>query len=118
MALSTDLPDDAAAHVEVGQLFATAGDSGHALDQFQRALRLAPRSGAALAGAGQAAFQLGDYLLARTYLRQRAGRARTSVKNTGNSSTWCCPTTRWPTASVRPRDADDWLTTSRMPSSA
>ena len=43
--------------VEVGQLFASAGDNGHALDQFQRALRLAPDSGDALAGAGQAAFQ-------------------------------------------------------------
>jgi tetratricopeptide (TPR) repeat protein len=69
VALSTDLPEDAAAHAEVGQLFASAGDSGRALDQFQRALRLAPDSGAALAGAGQAAFQAGDYPLARTYLR-------------------------------------------------
>ncbi len=70
VALSTDLPDDAAAHVEVGQLFASAGDSNRALDQFQRALRLAPDSGAALAGAGHAAFQAGEYLLARTYLRK------------------------------------------------
>jgi tetratricopeptide (TPR) repeat protein len=70
VALATDLPDDAAAHVEVGQLFAAAGDSGHALDQFQRALRLAPDSGAALAGAGRAAFQFGDYPLARKYLRR------------------------------------------------
>jgi tetratricopeptide (TPR) repeat protein len=70
VALSTDLPDDPAAHVEVGRLFATAGDHRRALDQFQRALRLAPESGAALAGAGQAMFQVGDYLLARTYLRR------------------------------------------------
>jgi tetratricopeptide (TPR) repeat protein len=70
VALSTDLPEDAAAHAEVGALFASAGDSGRALDQFQRALRLVPDSGAALAGAGQAAFQAGDYPLARTYLRQ------------------------------------------------
>jgi len=69
VALSTDLPDEAARHVEVGQLFSSAGDSGRALDQFQRALRLARDSGAALAGAGQAAFQAGDYLLARRYLR-------------------------------------------------
>jgi tetratricopeptide (TPR) repeat protein len=70
VALSTDLPDDAAAHVEVGQLLASAGDSNRALDQFQRALRLAPDNGDALAGAGQAAFQTGDYRLARTYLRK------------------------------------------------
>jgi tetratricopeptide (TPR) repeat protein len=69
VALSADLPEDAAAHAEVGQLFASAGDSGRALDQFQRALRLAPDSGAALGGAGEAAFKAGDYPLARTYLR-------------------------------------------------
>jgi tetratricopeptide (TPR) repeat protein len=69
LALSTDLPDDAAAHVEVGQLLVAAGDTGHALDQFQRALRLAPNNGVALAGAGQAAFEAGDYQAARKYLR-------------------------------------------------
>jgi len=58
LALSTDLPDDAPLRLEAAQLFATAGDNGHALDQFQRALRLAPENGEALAGAGQAAFNL------------------------------------------------------------
>jgi tetratricopeptide (TPR) repeat protein len=70
IALGTDLPDDAASHVEVGQLFLAAGDSRHALDQFQRALRAAPDSGAALAGAGQAAVRIGDFTLARKYLRK------------------------------------------------
>jgi tetratricopeptide (TPR) repeat protein len=70
LAMNTDLPDDLALRLEVGQLFAKAGDHGHALDQFQRALRVAPGSHEALAGAGEAAFQLGDYALARTYLRQ------------------------------------------------
>jgi tetratricopeptide (TPR) repeat protein len=68
VALNADLPDDAAAHVEVGQLFVAAGDTGRALDQFQRALRLAPGNGAALAGAGLAAFKAGDYQAARKYL--------------------------------------------------
>jgi Flp pilus assembly protein TadD len=81
VALSTDLPDDAAAHVEVGQLFSSAGDSGRALDQFQRALRLAPDSPAALAGAGVAEFQIGDYLQARKYLRN-APEGVGSVKET------------------------------------
>ena len=70
LALSTDLPDDAATRFEVAQLFAQAGDNRHALEQFQRTLELAPQTRGALAGAGQAAFQLGDYALARTYLRQ------------------------------------------------
>jgi Flp pilus assembly protein TadD len=69
LAMSTDLPDDTPLRLEVAQLFAKAGDNAHALDQFQRALRLAPENSEALAGAGQAAFRLGDYVLARTYLR-------------------------------------------------
>lgn len=68
LALSTDLPDEVPLRLEAGQLFVSAGDNGHALDQFQRALRLAPENGDALAGAGQAAFQLGEYSAARTYL--------------------------------------------------
>jgi tetratricopeptide (TPR) repeat protein len=68
-ALTADLPEDAAAHVQVAQLFSAAGDSPHALDQFQRALRIAPETGAALAGAGQAAFRMADYAAARKLLR-------------------------------------------------
>jgi tetratricopeptide (TPR) repeat protein len=70
LALSTDLPDDAAQRLEVAQLFATAGDPAKALDQFQRVLRLSPEHREALAGAGEAAFHLGNYPLARTYLRR------------------------------------------------
>jgi len=81
LALSTDLPDDAPLRLEVAQLFAKAGDNGHALDQFQRALRLAPENGEGLAGAGQAAFQLGDYVRARTYLRRAPADAE-EVRNT------------------------------------
>ena len=82
LALSADLPDDdAPLRLEVAQLFAKAGDNDHALDQFQQVLRLAPENGAALAGAGQAAFQLGDYLRARTYLR-RAPSESDEVRNT------------------------------------
>ena len=69
LALSTDLPDDSALRLEVAQLFARAGDNGHALEQFQRILRTAPQDGEALAGAGQAAFRLGDYPAAVRYLR-------------------------------------------------
>jgi tetratricopeptide (TPR) repeat protein len=68
VALSADLPDDPALHVQVGLLFSRAGDGQHALQQFQRALQLSPANAAGLAGAGQAAFQLGDYALARKYL--------------------------------------------------
>jgi tetratricopeptide (TPR) repeat protein len=70
LAVSTDLPDEAATHLEVAQLFADAGDHGHSLEQFQRALRLAPDNATALTGAGHSAFQLGNYPLARSYLRR------------------------------------------------
>jgi tetratricopeptide (TPR) repeat protein len=70
LAAAADLPDDAAAHVRVGQLFARAGDARQALDQYTRALRLAPGDGTALAGAGISAFVLGDFALARGYLRR------------------------------------------------
>ena len=67
---------------EVAQLFAKAGDSGHALDQFQRALRLAPENREALAGAGQAAFQLGDYALRPNVSAPRCRPRRATSRNT------------------------------------
>jgi tetratricopeptide (TPR) repeat protein len=73
LAVPVSLPDEAAPRIEMAQLFAEAGDSQHSLEQFQAALRLAPNNGAALAGAGRNAFLLGDYSLARTYLRRAPG---------------------------------------------
>lgn len=70
LALSSDMPNDAPSRREVGQLFARAGDHAHALDQFQRVLRQTPEDQAAIAGAGQAAFGLGNYALAQSYLHR------------------------------------------------
>src|SRR5262245_45812883 len=70
LAASADLPDEAAAHVRVGQVFARAGDARHALEQYERALHLAPADRVALAGAGSSAFSLGDFQLARSYLHR------------------------------------------------
>ena len=83
LALSADLPDEVPLRLEVAQLFTQTGDNRHALDQFQRALSLTPENGDALAGAGEAAFQLGDYVLAGRYLR-RAPAEVGEVKNTRN----------------------------------
>ena len=69
-AASADVPDEPAAHLQVAQLLVRAGDYDHALQQFQQALRRDPDNRAALAGAGRAAFELGRYALARTYLRR------------------------------------------------
>jgi tetratricopeptide (TPR) repeat protein len=70
LAASTDLPDDVGLRLQTARLFAQAGDAGHALDQFQQALRLAPGNSQALGGAGLSAFALANYGLARTYLHQ------------------------------------------------
>jgi Flp pilus assembly protein TadD len=70
LALSSDMPDEVPLRSDVAQLFATANDDAHALDQFQRVLRLTPDDRAAIAGAGMAAFRLGDYALAQSYLRR------------------------------------------------
>ena len=73
VALSTDVPDQAAAYVGLAARFVKAGDRRHALLQFQRALRLEPRNPAILAAAGQNAFELADYQLARRYFRNIVG---------------------------------------------
>jgi tetratricopeptide (TPR) repeat protein len=70
LAARGDLPEDASVYVEAARLFAQAGDDAHALEHFQRALTIAPDNGPALAGAATTAFQLGNYSLARTYLRR------------------------------------------------
>jgi predicted Zn-dependent protease len=72
--MSTALPTDADYHLLLGQFFARAQDSEHALAQFQQVLRLKQDHPAALAGAGQAEFALGRYRSAQEYL-ERATRA-------------------------------------------
>jgi tetratricopeptide (TPR) repeat protein len=61
VALSSDLPNTLALHLQVGDLFVSVGDNPRALDQFEQALGLAPQDRVALAGAGRAAFATGDY---------------------------------------------------------
>jgi tetratricopeptide (TPR) repeat protein len=68
LAASTDTNPTAAAHVQIAQLFVAAGDPRRALDQFAAALALDPQNADALAGAGEAAFTIGDYERARRYL--------------------------------------------------
>jgi len=78
LASSVDMPETAAAHVELARLFAQAGTTRRAADQFAAALRLEPGNGEALAGAGQTAFQLSDYSLAGQYLRRAPATATTT----------------------------------------
>jgi len=69
LAASNDLPDTAPAHVELGELFAAAGDPSSAREHFSRALQFEPGSRAAQLGSGRAAFELQDYVTTRQHLR-------------------------------------------------
>jgi tetratricopeptide (TPR) repeat protein len=75
LAAVSDLPDTLSMHLEVGQLFASASDDAHSLDQFQQALRLSPNNTEGLVGAGRAAFRTGEYAMARDYLRRASSQA-------------------------------------------
>ena len=67
--LSGNLPDDVTSQTEAGQLFLDAGEPRRGLDRFRQALRIDPKNATALAGAGEAAFEVGDYTSAQRYLR-------------------------------------------------
>jgi tetratricopeptide (TPR) repeat protein len=68
LALLPEIPDDAASQMTAGDLFLEAGDARHALEQYERVLRREPSNANALAGAGQAAFQLANYDKSVRYL--------------------------------------------------
>jgi tetratricopeptide (TPR) repeat protein len=70
VAMTSDLPDDISHHLRVARLFARAGDTANALQQFESVLRLDADNSAALTGGGYAAFALGDYALARRRLQR------------------------------------------------
>ena len=69
LVLSSNLPDDVELQTKAGRLFLDAGEPRRALDRFRQALRIDPKNGPTLAGAGEAAFELGDYASAQVYLR-------------------------------------------------
>lgn len=69
LVLSANLPDDGPSHVELGQLFVTAGDPRRALGHFERAIAANPKDETALAAAGAATFAIGDYAAADRYFR-------------------------------------------------
>ncbi len=70
MALVAALPpDNPNAHLQVAQLFAQAQDYDGALAQYEQVLRIDPSNSAALAGAGETAYRLGNYTVAEHYLR-------------------------------------------------
>jgi tetratricopeptide (TPR) repeat protein len=69
VAMAALLPPDPALYTQVGQLFLGLGDYARAANEFEGAVRLGGGE-AALAGAGEAEFSLGDYRQARRYLER------------------------------------------------
>lgn len=75
------LPPDPALYTKVGQMFMEVGDYQRAAFEFESALKLDRNAGeAALVGAGEAEFYLGNYEAARRHLdralREKPGAAR------------------------------------------
>jgi Tfp pilus assembly protein PilF len=70
--VAANLPEDAAIQAQVGRMFLAAGDPRLALDHFVSAVRLDSGNAHALAGAGEAAFELGEYSRALRYLKGAA----------------------------------------------
>lgn len=69
VALAANLPpNDAVGQTRLGELFLRSGLNARSLAAFRTALAAQPNALAALAGAGEAAFRMGDYRTARHYL--------------------------------------------------
>jgi tetratricopeptide (TPR) repeat protein len=68
LATAAAIPPDPSLHALVGRLMLEGGHPQPAFEQFQQALRLDPHSHEAQAGAGEAAFQLGNDRDAIRYL--------------------------------------------------
>jgi tetratricopeptide (TPR) repeat protein len=68
IALAENVGADAAQQEHIGQLFLRAQDYEHALAAFHASLKSDRHNPAAMAGAGYAAFELGRYPLAESYL--------------------------------------------------
>ena len=81
IAFSANLPPDPSLYTRAGNLFLVEKSYARALDQFRASLRLDPRNADALAGAGHAAYENGDYKGAERYL-ERASRAAPENQNT------------------------------------
>lgn len=73
IALAANLGSRPGDHTEAGELFLQALDNQRALDQFRIALAGNRHDKAAMAGAGNAAFAMGQYVAAEQYLRRAVG---------------------------------------------
>jgi tetratricopeptide (TPR) repeat protein len=70
LSLAQEMPPDPEQRVKLAGMFALAGAYGDALTQYESVLKLNSKDAVALAGAGEAAFQLGRYRTAVRYLEE------------------------------------------------
>ncbi|MGA8808437.1 MAG: tetratricopeptide repeat protein [Thermoanaerobaculia bacterium] len=80
MVLGTDAPRTAEVQLQLGQLFVEAGDPSNALQHFAQAVQMDTRNVAALSGAGETAFELGDYNTAQGYLSRATALDRNAAR--------------------------------------
>lgn len=66
--LAASVGDKADEQLQLGQMFARVSDYQRALAAYRKSIELMPHDAAALAGAGEAAFQLAQYPAAERYL--------------------------------------------------
>jgi len=69
LVLQSRTPNSPAAHIETARMFVAADDPARAFEEYRRAAQLDDSNVEALGGAGETAFQIGDYISARSYLR-------------------------------------------------
>jgi Flp pilus assembly protein TadD len=81
--LSGNLPEDPQLHTQVGNLYTRVGDDQRALAQFRDALTLDKDYAPAIEGAGQAAFRIGDFRAAQSYLTRarELDSSNTTIRN-------------------------------------
>lgn len=82
LVLASDAPRTAPAQAQLGGLFMEAGDARNALLHFAQAARLDGENAAALAGAGEAAFRIGDYKTAQSYLARAVAQNQSAARAT------------------------------------
>ena len=83
IALAAEVGEDPGQQIELGQYFLKVQDNQRALAAFRLSLHADPHNQAALAGAGAAAFGMGDYSRAREFL-QGAVRASPADRESQN----------------------------------
>src|SRR5690348_940349 len=86
LATAAAIPPDARSRVQVGQLMLQSGQAQQSLEQFQQALRLDSRNYEAMAGAGEAEFQLGNDRDAIRYLENAARENALQKRRPGSPS--------------------------------